>query len=568
MNLFFDEPRFTGEELLNDFRKFTIYTWWYLNHPKPTRMQLEIASFLQEGHSRMQLQALRGIGKTWLTGAFVVWRLLRNPNERVMIVSQTGGHAEQIAIFIRRIISLLPATQHLEPRTDQRDSTLAFEVNGCEVAVQPSVKAVGITGQLQGNRASLLISDDVEGQVNSATEQMRAKLRSATAEYEAILQTTEDAQVIVLGTPQSAESIYNGFRQDGYITRIFPARYPEDASVYQGCLAEYIVRALEKDRELVGKPIDARFTEEELTRREQRYGRAGFKLQFMLDTSLSDAERYPLKLSDLIVTSLDKHEAPNKIIHSKDLRDRLQNLQNIGFSGDGFYAPSFVAPEYAEYNGVYMGIDPSGRGKDATGYAVVAHSLGKLFLLDAGGVKGGYDQEALIKLAQIAKEYKVNKVYVEENFGDGMFSTLLKPVLNALWPVMVEEIKNSKQKELRIIDTLEPVMSGHRLVVDRGLVERDLRFALSDPKNISYSLFHQMTHITKDRGSLLHDDVLDVLAMVVSQWMRVLVQDPSDALELYNKHRLDKYREDMVNRHKKPSGNHGIFSRFSGVFRK
>jgi len=141
MNVFFKEPTYTAEEYVQDFRKFLLYTWWHLNLPRPTRMQLEIAGYLQEGHSRMQLQALRGIGKTWETGAFVAWRLLRNPNERVMIVSQTGTHAEAITIFVRRLIGLLPICEHLQPRTDQRDSTLAFEVNGCEVAVQPSVKA-------------------------------------------------------------------------------------------------------------------------------------------------------------------------------------------------------------------------------------------------------------------------------------------------------------------------------------------------------------------------------------------------------------------------------------------
>lgn len=418
MNVFYNEPTYTANELVSDFRKFLIYTWWHLNLPKPTRMQIEIAGYLQEGHSRMQLQALRGIGKTWITGAFVVWRLLRNPNERVMIVSQTGTHAEQIAIFTRRLIGLLPVTEHLVPRTEQRDSTLAFEVNGCEIAVQPSVKATGITGQLQGNRATLLISDDVEGQQNSATEQLREKLTTATAEYEAILQTDENSQIIVLGTPQSAESIYKGFRTDGYVTRVYPARYPEDISVYGGCLADYIVDALSDDPSLVDKPIDSRFTDEDLLRREARYGRSGFKLQFMLDTSLSDAERYPLKLHDLIVMSLDLQQAPDKIIYSSESSNYHKKIANVGFSGDGFYSPSHVSNEYVPYEGIYMGIDPSGRGKDEAGYCVVAHLHGKLFLLEAGGIQGhGYDTEALTKFAEIAMKYQVNKVWIESNFG-------------------------------------------------------------------------------------------------------------------------------------------------------
>ena len=559
MNLFFKEPQFSCEELLNDFRKFLIYCWWYLNLPKPTRMQLEIADFLQEGHSRMQLQALRGISKTWVTGAFVAWRLLRNPNERVLIVSQTGTHAENIAIFIRRIIGLLPITEHLIPRTEQRDSTLAFEVNGCEVAVQPSVKALGITSQLQGNRATLLISDDVEGRQNSATEQLRVKLAEATAEYEAILQTNADAQIIVLGTPQSAESIYNGFRKDGYITRIFTARYPEDISVYNGCLASYIVDALHKDPSLVGKPIDSRFTEEDLTLRESRYGRSGFKLQFMLDTTLSDSERYPLKLHDLIVMPLDKDAAPERVVYGSSELERIKELPNIGFSGDGFFKPSVVdSTTMIPYNGIYMAVDPKGRGKDELGFAVVAHLNGKLFLLEAGGIRGvGYGIESLTKLSQVAKDYKVNKIFVEENYGDGMFSTLWKPVLHGIYPCMIEEIKHNIQKEARIIDTLEPVMNSHRLVVDRGVVERDIRKYMSGSEHQPYSLFYQMSHITRDRGSLLHDDILDVVAMVVAQWVRVLVQNPDKALEDYKRRAIDKEISAMVNRHKTTSNHRG-----------
>jgi hypothetical protein len=227
------------ELAIQDFRYFLKVTWEHLRLPPPTRMQLYIADYLQEGHKRSQLEALRGIGKTWITGAYVCWRLLRNPNEKVLIVSQSGAHSDNIAIFIRKLIDTMPILQHLIPRNDQRSSVISFDVNGCEVAVQPSVKALGITSQLQGNRASLLISDDVEGQNNSATEVRRVQLLQQVAEYEAILQTTKDAQILVLGTPQSSESIYNRLREKGYVTKIYPARYPDKLENYEGCLADY-----------------------------------------------------------------------------------------------------------------------------------------------------------------------------------------------------------------------------------------------------------------------------------------------------------------------------------------
>lgn len=436
-------------------------------------------------------------------------------------------------MFIKKLIDTLPVLQHLIPRPDQRNSVVSFDVNGCEVTVQPSVRSLGITSQLQGNRATLLISDDVEGQQNSATELMRAKLLSQVAEYEAILQTDAESQILVLGTPQSSESIYNDLREKGYLTQIFPARYPEDTSVYQGCLAPYIHKFILENPSCIGKSIDTRFTDEDLNNREVSYGRSGFKLQFMLDTTLSDSERYPLKLHDLIVTDIQPDRAPLSLSYSSDSRNRYNDLQNIGFTGDGFFRPGYTSEEREAYGGIYMGIDPAGRGKDELAYCVIGQLHGKLFLLACGGLFGGYKDENLIKLSSIAKDYSVNRIFVESNFGDGMFETLFKPVLHAIYPVTVEEIRATQQKEMRIIDTLEPVMNQHRLVVDKGLVERDIRKALESPQNLPYSLFHQMSHITRDRGSLLHDDRLDVVAMVVKQWTNVLIQNPEDVLKSY-----------------------------------
>jgi len=525
---------------ISDFKYFLKITWEHLRLPPPTEMQYRIADFLQEGHRRSVLQALRGIGKTWESGAFVAWRLLRNPNEKILIVSQSGSHSDAIAIFIRKLIDTMPILEHLQPRADQRSSVIAFDVNGCDVSVQPSVKSLGITSQLQGNRASLLISDDIEGQQNSATEKRRQDLLNQAAEFEAILQTGKESQILVLGTPQTSESIYNRMLDKGYVTRIFPARYPDNIAVYKGCLADYIVQKLNNNPSLVNKSIDERFSDEDLYQRELSYGRSGFKLQFMLDTTLSDAEKYPLKTRDLIVTDLSPEQAPTKLMWSSQSHDSIQDIPNVGFTGDTLQRPS-LQESYGNYEGSILAIDPSGRGTDEMGWCVVNHLLGKVFVPAFGGLRGGYDEANLVKLSQIAQEYKVNKVVVESNFGDGMFTSLLTPVLNAIYPVATEEIRNNIQKEKRIIDTLEPLMNQHRLVFDYSAIKKDVEFALVEPKNIYYSLIYQLSHITYDRGALVHDDRLDVLAMGVQFWndYGILKQDSDDALDIYKKKKIE-----------------------------
>jgi len=525
---------------IKDFKVFLRLTWKHLRLPPPTRMQYYIADYLQEGHKRSQLEALRGIGKTWITGAYVAWRLLRNPNEKILIVSQSGSHSDNISIFIRKLIDTMDILAHLQPRADQRSSVVAFDVNGCNVSVQPSVKALGITSQLQGNRASLLISDDVEGQQNSATEKRRQDLLQQVAEYEAILQTTDDSQILVLGTPQTSESIYTRLRDKGYVTRIYPARYPGNIASYQGCLADYIIQDMARDPSLINKPTDERFTEEDLYQRELSYGRSGFKLQFMLDTTLSDAEKYPLKTRDLIVADLDASQAPTRLVWSANSSQSITDLPNLGFTGDTLQRP--ISQEaYGNYEGSVLAIDPSGRGQDEMGWAVVNHLLGKVFVPAFGGMQGGYVEENLVKLAEIAKEYKVNKIVTESNFGDGMFTNLLMPVLNAIYPVAVEEIRNNVQKEKRVIDSLEPLMNQHRLVIDYTALRKDIEFGLQEPKSIYYSMVYQMTHITKERGALVHDDRLDALTLGVQFWNEygILKQNSDDALEGYKKRMVE-----------------------------
>jgi len=288
-----------------------------------------------------------------------------------------------------------------------------------------------------------------------------------------------------------------------------------------------------------GLPTDPkRFDDTDLLERELSYGRSGFALQFMLDTSLSDANKYPLKLSDLLVYSCDKDTAPEKLVYG--IFKTLEDLPNVGLAGDKFYAPEDTVGR-TEYQGSVLAIDPSGRGSDETAYAVVKMLNGFLHVVDAGGVAGGYSDSTLQHLCDLAKIHKVNMVLVESNFGDGMFTELLKPYLLKTHPVTIEEVRHSKQKEHRIIDTLEPVMNQHRLVIDPKVIQKDYDSVQSMPpeKGIKYMLTYQMTRITKQRGALAHDDRLDVLAMAVQYWTDQMAADADTEIRTRKEELLD-----------------------------
>jgi Holliday junction resolvasome RuvABC endonuclease subunit len=381
---------------------------------------------------------------------------------------------------------------------------------------------------------------------------MRERLAELVKEFDAVL--VPGGEITYLGTPQTEMSLYNNLPERGYEIQIWPARYPSQKrrESYGATLAAFVGHRLDADPTLSvacngrGAPTDPkRFDDRDLMEREASYGRSGFSLQFMLDTSLSDADRYPLKLSDLIVMNLSPDLAPVKVIWASSPDQLIDNLPVVGFSGDRYHRPMFIAKDFIEYQGGVLAIDPSGRGGDETGYAVVKMLNGMLYVLEAGGLKGGYDDTVLEQLAKIAKRNKVSNVLIESNFGDGMFTKLLTPFLVRIYPCTIEEVRSSIQKEKRIIDVMEPVMNQHRLVFNEQIIKDDV--LADEPK---YQLMYQLTRITKDRGAIAKDDRLDALAMAVAYWVEQMDRDTSVALNEYNEQllqdELDRFMDSVL----------------------
>lgn len=541
----------THKKMHNDFRVFLWWLWKQLGLPEPTESQYEIAHYLQHGPKRRIVMAFRGIGKSWITAAFVMWCLLRDPNERIMVVSASEYKAIEFCTFTKQCIATLPLLGWLSAKSHQRDSTLAFDVGPSGPHQAPSVRAVGITGQMTGGRASKVVFDDIEVPNNSLTEGKREILINRSKEMGGAILMPKIGQSIGLGTPQSVQTIYNSFEERGYEIRVWPARYPneEQEAMYQGRLAPGISRRVGDDPSLVGRPADPdRFDEEDLCEREAEYGRSGFSLQFMLDTTLSDETRFPLKFRDLIVTDIDPEVGPDRLVWASGEQQELKDVPNVGMTGDRFYAPMNKPETFVPYEGSVMVIDPSGRGKDETSYVVTKSLFGKVFVTRWGGLDGGYDGDTLKALVLIAKEQKVNLVKIESNFGDGMFTSLISPVFKTMYPVTIEEYNVSQQKELRIIDKLEPAFNQHRVVMDKKLVvsqNADLPDNAGDRQRY-YNGFYQLAFLTKDRGSLRQDDRIDVLAEGVGHWVTSVARNEQEAAKRSHERSVDEALKGFV----------------------
>ena len=526
--------------LRGDFKLFLQALWQQLELPSPTRAQYAIADYLQHGPKRLQIQAFRGVGKSWITGAFVLWTLFNDPEKKIMIISASKERADNMSIFLQKLIIETPWLSHLRPKSDDvRWSRISFDVN-CSPHQAPSVKSVGITGQLTGSRADLMILDDIEVPGNSMTEMMREKLLQLCTEAESILTPKKDSRIMYLGTPQTTFTIYRRLAERNYRPFVWPARYPrkDKLSQYEGLLAPQIVEDIEMGAE-EWSPTDAdRFTSDDLLEREAAMGRSNFMLQFQLDTALSDAEKFPLKFSDLIVTSVNPNQAPDAVVWCSDPRNVLKDLPTVGLPGDYFYSPMQLQGDWGPYTETICSVDPSGRGSDETAATYISQKNGFLYVHEVRAYRDGYSDNTLLDILRGCKRYNVTKLVVETNFGDGLVAELFKKHLQQTKQAIdIEEVRANVRKEDRIIDTLEPVMNQHRLIFDKSVVEWDYNSNkdAAPEERLLYMLFYQMSRMCREKGAVRHDDRLDSLAQGVKYFTDAMSISAYEAIKTRRK---------------------------------
>ena len=575
----------TIELIKSDFKYFLSALWQQLALPPPTRAQYAIADYLQHGPKRLQVQAFRGVGKSWITGGFVLWTLFNDSEKKIMIISASKERADCMSIFLQKLIIETPWLQHLRPRDDNsRWSRISFDVN-CSPHQAPSVKSVGITGQLTGSRADLMVLDDIEVPSNSMTELMREKLLQLVTESESILTPKNDSRILFLGTPQTTFTIYRKLAERNYRPFVWPARYPRNTSQYDGLLAPSLQEDLEKSYQtsrrnnnsqkesdkgskelqdsLSWAPTDPdRFDNTDLLEREASMGRSNFMLQFMLDTSLSDAEKFPLKNADLIVTSVNPSTAPDAVIWCSDPANVIKDLPTVGLPGDYFYSPMQLQGTWEPYTETICSIDPSGRGSDETAACYISQRNGFLYLHEVFATKDGYSDNTLLTILRRCKKYNVTKLLIETNFGDGLVAELFKKHLQQTKQAIdVEEVRANVRKEDRIIDALEPVLNQHRLVVDRRVIEDDFKSNPDAPpeERLLYMLFYQMSRMCREKGAVRHDDRIDCLSQGVKYFTDAMAISANENIKLRKREEwqdmMDEWLDDP-----EAAANHMVFN--------
>jgi hypothetical protein len=556
-------------------------------------IQEDIATYMEHGPASLMVQAQRGQAKTTIAALFSVYSLIHRPKTRVLVISAGGTQANEISTLIVRIIETMDVLECLRPdnTAGDRTSVEAYDVHHSLKGVDksPSVACVGITANLQGKRADLLIPDDVESTKNGLTAIQRAQLHHLTLDFTSICvgrpELGMEPRILWLGTPQTTDSIYNSLPGRGVAVRIWPGRYPtaEQREHYGEFLAPLLVARMLANPSLCtgggvmrdqGQPTDSLLApESKLQSKEIDQGTPYFQLQHMLNTQLTDALRYPLKVDKLIVLRItERLDVPITVSPPS----HIGQMRQLSFGQWPFRIgnPGAVASMYAKLPAVHMYIDPAGGGAngDETGYAVSALMNGNIYLLDVGGLKGGYDPEQMRALKLIAIKWGVHKLSIEKNMGYGAFREVFLPVLRAPEPdkpqghaCEVIDDYVTGQKETRIAATLEPIIGRGSLIVNEEILVSDWATAqkYGATRALQYSFFYQMAKLTKERGALVHDDRLDAVEGTCRFWQPLLAQDQEKALKAAQEAAFKQMTKDPLghNRYKQPPKRGSILSR-------
>lgn len=533
--------------------------------------------------------APRSIGKTHIASALAIHRLMNDPDEVVLLIMRAERQAQQTLKLIRGWVNTVSFLRHLRPQKDagHRDTAYFFDVGTIEGRRRSPSLAVGsVDGTLEGRRASFLIADDVETDRNTMTVEMRLALDQRVREFARVC-SYGNREIVYIGTYHDNDSVYWKLHQRGYQFRTWPMLYPHDEEMETPDgdprminVAPQLIKDMNSGKAKPGDRVFKHRHSRSYVKECQSEGEESWNMHYMLSIAMGDTKRYPLKLRDLIVfNGIAKDRAPMSIAwgmtDNSNRSTAVDGIPSYGFGDDCLHRPIYASEEWLPYKGTKMFIDPSGRGDNRTGFACVAYLNGRLWVTELGSLAGGYDTATLDRLCLIAKNNRATQIYVEDEFGQGMFQPLLEERLRRSfeqvgssapsgdvsgpgavedarrhvadrhrggWAATVESIRNPRNasKEDRIVDELEPIASTHRLIIDEITGNnRDFQIQWTRIRRVPKALRR------REASQLSRDDEIDALASCCRMWRDRLDVSPQEAEELINDEFIDDALTEM-----------------------
>ncbi len=420
-----------------NFKEFLDQWNIYQNYTTPS-IHIKIANWLQHcyetGQTRLLLMAFRACGKSTLIGLFSAWLLYRQPDYRILVLAAESSLASKMARNIRMIIEQHPLTPHLVPLKKDQWASDRFTINRNRELRDPSVLAFGITANITGSRADIIIYDDVEVPNTSNSVDKRENLRDRLRESNFIL--VPGGLQLYVGTPHSYFSIYAARAR----------REIGEEEIFLSGFKRYQQPILGKDKKSVWPE---QFSDEIIARVRKQAGPNKFAAQMMLKPMNILNGRLNTELLRFYKDDLEYTESQKRIHLS------IGNKKLVSCSA--WWDPAFG------------GLD---RGDSSVVAIVFTDEVGHHYIHHLSYIKvkpKNNEDEATLQceyVANLAKEFFIPSIAIETN-GLGQFlPAILKRVLSEKnIPCAVIKKVSTKDKSDRIIEGFDAPMAALALNV-------------------------------------------------------------------------------------------------------
>lgn len=421
-----------------------VWIWTESQGQHMPRLHLKISRWLEDnwrnGERQQLLMAFRSSGKSTLVGLFSAWLLLQNPCLRILVLAADFALAKKMVRNVKRIIERHPFTQGMKPERADQWASDQFTVVRPQELRDPSMLARGLSANITGSRADVIICDDVEVPNTCATAMQREELRTKLSEIEYVL--VPGGLTLYVGTPHTFYTIY-----------------AEQPVAETGETRPFLAGFKRLSLPIINKKGQSawpeRFSDEDIARIRRRTGPNKFESQMMLRPVNVMEGRLDPALLKFYNDEIDYREAHRRAVLNIGERRMVA-------------ASCWWDPAY--------GARADGKGDGSVIAAVFADDEGDLWLhrveylkADAQEVTDAATQQCR-RVAEFLRDLHLPAIALETNGLGKFLPGLLRQELRKTGVASsVIEVASRTPKATRIIEAFDALLAAGRLYVHRSV---------------------------------------------------------------------------------------------------
>lgn len=415
--------------------KLFIALWNKIQNQTTPQIHFQMADWLESSwtqeQTRLLLQAFRSSGKSTITGLYAAWRLFQHPDLRILVLAAETTLARKMVRNVKRIIERHPCTAHLKPDKLDQWGNERFTVNRSKELRDPSMLAYGISSNMTGSRADIIICDDVEVPNTCDTAGKRETLRDRLSENDFVL--VPGGTMLYVGTPHSWYTIYTDT----------PRQEIGEDDIFLNGYNRLTIPLLNEKNECVWPE---RYTKSDIKRMRKAAGPNKFASQMLLK---------PVNIADGHLDPAALQFYSDDLIMSDELKGLYLNGKRL-VSSSAWWDPAFGR-----------------QGGDRSVLAVIfTDEKGEYYLHHLAYItvpQNSPEDEATNQCKQIiniARRLYLPSITLEINGLGRFLPNILRRELNsARVPCAVRETSSTKPKDLRILESFDAVMAARALHV-------------------------------------------------------------------------------------------------------